>query len=230
MRTILITGASGDIGRAIAERLADRDTTLILHGRNITKLEKTCSAAREKDAKIIAFPGDFHREKDLNKFIARAAKEQIDVIIHSTGLAIVEPFEKIALDAWNKALHLNVTVPFYITQQLIEHLTDNGMIVNIMSVAAKTGFPGWTSYCTGKFALDGFSKSLREELRAKKIRVSNIYPAATDTGLWDSIDGDWNRDKMMKPTDVAEAVAFAIAQPPHVSVDAIEVNNTGGNL
>lgn len=230
MRTILITGASGDIGRAIAERLADRDTTLILHGRNITKLEKTCAAAREKDAKIIAFPGDFHRQKDLDKFIARAAREKIDVLINNAGLAIVEPMEKISLEKWNQALHLNVTVPFYICKGLVNHLSQNGMIVDIMSVASKAGFPGWTSYCAGKFAFDGFARSLREELRPKKIRVSNIYPAATDTGLWDTVEGDWNRDSMMKPVDVAEAVAFAIDQPPHVSVDSIEVNNTGGNL
>ena len=70
-------------------------------------------------------------------------------------------------------------------------------IVNILSIAAKTGFANWSSYCMSKFALEGFSQSIREELRPRGIRVLNIYPAATDTEIWEPIEGNWPREKMM---------------------------------
>src|SRR5438045_6962040 len=70
-------------------------------------------------------------------------------------------------------------------------------IVNILSIAAKTGFPNWSAYCMSKFALEGFFQSTREELRERKIRVINIYPAATDTNIWNSVEGDWPRGKMI---------------------------------
>ncbi len=230
MRTILITGASGGIGRALAERLADKETTLILHGRNITKLERTCAIAKVKEPKIIAFPANFLHLKELDKFIARAKKETINVLINNAAVALVDPLEKITLDGWNNALHLNVTVPFYLTQNLLSSIPAGGIIVNILSVAAKQGFPGWSSYCAGKFALEGFSRCIREELRDKNIRIVNIYPAAIDTDIWENIEGDWNREGMMKASDVAETVAFAISQPDYLAVESIDLNNAGGNL
>ncbi len=60
-----------------------------------------------------------------------------------------------------------------------------------------------------KFALEGFSQSVREELRDRKIRVINVYPAATDTNIWNKVEGEWPREKMISPEEVAGAVAYA---------------------
>ena len=81
-----------------------------------------------------------------------------------------------------------------------------------------------------KFALEGFSQSLRAELRDHKIRVINIYPAATDTDIWNAVEGDWPRDQMISANEVAAAVAFALAQPPDVLVENITLGNLGGDL
>ena len=64
-----------------------------------------------------------------------------------------------------------------------------------------------------KFALEGFSQCVREELRDQKIRVINVYPAATDTDIWSQIEGKWPRQQMMTATQVADAVAYALARP-----------------
>ena len=63
-------------------------------------------------------------------------------------------------------------------------------IVNILSIAAKTGFPNWSAYCMSKFALEGFSQCVPEELRDRKIRVINGYPTATNTNIWIHIEGE----------------------------------------
>jgi NAD(P)-dependent dehydrogenase (short-subunit alcohol dehydrogenase family) len=68
-----------------------------------------------------------------------------------------------------------------------------------------------------KFALEGFFQSVREELREHKIRVINIYPAATDTGIWRSVEGDWPREKMISPNDVASARSLTRFRGPRKS-------------
>src|SRR5207302_9345083 len=98
------------------------------------------------------------------------------------------------------------------------------------SVAAKTGFPGWSIYCMSKFALEGFSQSVREELREHKIRVINIYPAATNTEIWNNVEGDWPRNKMISPNDVASAVAYALSRPAEVAVESITLSSATENL
>ena len=81
-----------------------------------------------------------------------------------------------------------------------------------------------------KFALEGFSQSVREELRDRKIRVINLYPAATDTNIWDHIEGKWPRRKMISPKDVASAVAYALSRPADVALENITLSNLTGNL
>jgi len=71
---------------------------------------------------------------------------------------------------------------------------------------------------------------VREELRDRKIRVINVYPAATDTGIWDQIEGKWPRKKMMSATEVADAVVFALARPTETLVENITLSSLAGNL
>jgi NAD(P)-dependent dehydrogenase (short-subunit alcohol dehydrogenase family) len=117
-----------------------------------------------------------------------------------------------------------------LTQRFALNMPPGSSIVNILSVAAKTGYPNWSAYCMSKFALEGFSQSVREELREHKIRVINVYPAATDTNIWNSIDGEWPRDKMISPDDVASAVAYALSQPADVALENITLSSLTGNL
>jgi NADP-dependent 3-hydroxy acid dehydrogenase YdfG len=81
-----------------------------------------------------------------------------------------------------------------------------------------------------KFALEGFSQSVREELRDRKIRVINVYPAATATEIWNKVEGDWPREKMISPNDVASAVAYALSRPSDVALENITLSSLTGNL
>jgi 3-oxoacyl-[acyl-carrier protein] reductase len=102
--------------------------------------------------------------------------------------------------------------------------------VNILSIAARSGFPNWSAYCMSKFALEGFSQCVREELRDRKIRVINVYPAATDTNIWNDIEGNWPRGKMISPEDVASAVAYALSRPTDVALENITLSSLSGNI
>jgi NAD(P)-dependent dehydrogenase (short-subunit alcohol dehydrogenase family) len=103
-------------------------------------------------------------------------------------------------------------------------------VVSISSVAVRSPFPGWAAYAAAKGGLEGLSAVMREELRGRGIRVITVYPAATDTEIWDAVDGDFPRDRMLAPRETAEAVAYALSRPASVLVDTIHVGGVGGNL
>jgi NAD(P)-dependent dehydrogenase (short-subunit alcohol dehydrogenase family) len=140
--------------------------------------------------------------------------EPLDSLVNNAGIAVVKPLDAITLEEWQAMLAINVTAPFLLTKAFAAKMQPGASIVNVLSIAAKTGFPNWSSYCMTKFALEGFSQAVREELRPRGIRVINLYPAATDTDIWNSVDGDWPREKMMQPSEIADAVAYALSRSP----------------
>ena len=230
MKRILITGASRGIGRAIAEKLATPATTLILHGRDRNALAETCRLVRAKGSQAIELLHDLTDERGIEQLIRAVGAEPLDVLINNAGIAVVKPLDSISLGEWTNTIAVNVTAPFLLTQKLSAKMKAGSSIVNILSVAAKTGFANWSCYCMSKFALEGFSQSIREELRPRGIRVLNIYPAATDTEIWEPIEGDWPREKMMSATEIAEAVAYALSRPADVAVENVTLTKTSGAL
>jgi len=162
--------------------------------------------------------------------IAAIGPEPLDALIHNAGVALVKPFEEITLAEWDTLFAVNVTAPFLLTQRLAPKMQTGSSIVNILSIAAKNGFPGWSCYCMTKFALEGFSQCVREEVRPRGIRVLNIYPAATNTEIWDAVQGEWPRDKMLLPEEIGDAVAYALSRPAGVAVENIDLLNLTGRL
>ena len=230
MNRILITGASRGIGRAIAEKLADSDVTLLLHGRDTVALAETCKAVQSRCAGVVKLIHDLATEKGVSNLISEVGGDPLNVLINNAGIAVVKPFREITLDEWNQTLGVNVTAPFLLMQRFAGQMPPGSSIVNILSIAAKTAFANWSAYCMSKFALEGFSQSVRDELRERRIRVLNIYPAATNTEIWDDVTGDWPREKMIAAEEVASAVAYALSRPENVAVENVTLSNAAGNL
>ena len=230
MKRYLITGASRGIGRAIAEKLAAEDVTLLLHGRDTVALAEVCKAVKPRCGGVVRLVHDLAIKAGVSDLIAAVGRDPLDLLVNNAGIAIVKPFGETTPVEWEQTLGVNVTAPFLLTQRFAPKMPPGASIVNILSIAAKTGFPNWSAYCMSKFALEGFSQSLREELREHKIRVINIYPAATDTSIWNNLEGDWPREKMISPNDVASAVAYALSRPAEVALENISLSNLTGNL
>jgi short-subunit dehydrogenase len=230
MRRILITGASRGIGRAIAGKLAAPDVTLLLHGRDTIALAETCKAVEPHCASVVKLVHDLATEKGVANLISQVGSEPLNVLINNAGIAIVKPFCEITPEEWRQTLAVNVTAPFLLMQSLAGQMPPGSSIVNILSVAAKIAFPNWSAYCMSKFALEGFSQSVRAELREHCVRVINIYPAATNTEIWNDVAGDWPREKMIAAEQVADAVAYALSRPADVAVENITLSNAAGNM
>jgi short-subunit dehydrogenase len=230
MKRYLITGASRGIGRAIAEKLAAKDAELLLHGRDTVALAQTCKAIEPNCAKVTLLVHDLASLHGVSDLIAEVGKEPIDLLVNNAGVAVVKPFGEITPIEWEQTVGVNITAPFLLTQRFAPRMAPGSSVVNILSVAAKTGFANWSAYCMSKFALEGFSQCVRAELRDRKIRVINVYPAATDTDIWSQLEGQWPRERMMSATQVADAVAFALARPTETLVENITLSSLAGNL
>lgn len=230
MKRILITGASRGIGRAIAERLASKDSHLYVHGRDLKALRELEQKVSAKHGKVTPIAADLSQTAGIEAVLEAIGNEPLDVLVNNAGIAFVKPVETLSVDEWQHTLAVNVTAPFLLCKRLLLQMPKGAAIVNIMSIASRVGFANWSSYSMSKFALEGFSQSLREELRPRGIRVINIYPSSTKTDLWKSISGNWPREKMLDSAQVAEAVAFALERPGDVQVDAINIGHIAGTL
>jgi NAD(P)-dependent dehydrogenase (short-subunit alcohol dehydrogenase family) len=226
----LITGASRGIGRAIAGGLAKDGNYLILHGRDKAALEDTCRAVRKAGAEAEPVLADLSERAGVEKIVEAAGSDHLLALVNNAGIALLNPVADITLEEWEQTLAINITAPFLLIQRLLPLLKTGSSVVNILSIAARSGFPGWGSYCMSKFAMEGLSQSLREELRPAGVRVINVYPSATRTGMWENMPGDWPEDKMMDPREVADAVVFALERPAATLVDNISVGNMAGKL
>ena len=230
MKRYLITGASRGIGRAIAEKLVAPDVALLLHGRDTVALAEVCKSVNPRCGRVVRLIHDLAVASGVCDLIAAVGSDPLDLLVNNAGIAIVKPFGEITPVEWEQTLGVNVTAPFLLTQRFAPEMPPGSSIVNVLSIAARTGFANWSAYCMSKFALEGFSQSVREELREHRIRVINIYPAATNTEIWNNVEGDWPRNRMISPNDVASAVAYALSRPADVALENISLSNLTGNL
>src|SRR5437762_12731474 len=152
MKLILITGASRGIGRAIAEKLAAPDVTLLLHGRDKVALAETCKSVQPQCAGAITLIHELATEKGVSNLISVVGGDPLDVLINNAGIAVVQPFREITPDEWKQTVGVNVTAPFLLMQRFVGQMPPGSSIVNLLSIAAKTGFATWSAYCMSKFA------------------------------------------------------------------------------
>ncbi|UCG61112.1 MAG: SDR family oxidoreductase [Candidatus Zixiibacteriota bacterium] len=230
MKRCLITGASRGIGRAIAVKCAADRYDVIAHGRDQNALIETVGLIEASGGRARMMIADLSTRAGIDRIIGDLGKGSLDLLVNNAGVAIVKPFEQISDEEWSQTLAVNVTAPFMLIRGLAPIMPEGSSIVNVLSVAARTGFPHWSGYCMSKFALDGLARSIREELRARRIRVINIYPSAIRTSMWEGIEGDWSADRMVSPDEVAEAVHFAISRPAGVLIEDISVGDISGTL
>src|SRR4051812_3579131 len=230
MKRILITGASRGIGRAITEKLAGPDVELLLHGRDNVALSEVCRKVQSRSGSVVKLSHDLATKAGVSRLIDAVGAAPLDLLINNAGIAVVKPYTEITEIEWEQTIAVNVTAPFMLIQHFAPRMPPGSCIVNMLSIAAKTGFAGWSAYCMSKFALEGFSQSIREELRDHKIRLINVYPAATATEIWNNVTGDWPREKMMSPAEIADAVGYALERDSSVAIENIMLGSVAGKL
>lgn len=185
-KLILLTGASGGIGQAIARRLAAQAARLILVGRSTQQLN---ALARELDVLVnegFVLQADITSRsgRDTIRTALLALQEPLDASINCAGVNLFGMLEDNDPEAIEQLITTNVTATILLTQLALPFLNkDSGRIVNIGSSFGGLGYPGFSAYCASKFALRGFSEALRRELSDSQIQVAHLAPRATNTSL-----------------------------------------------
>ncbi len=226
----VISGAGSGIGRAVAIALAERGHSLVLLGRRAEPLTATLRAAGGKGMVVVADVRD-GRAVQLAVEQGIAAGFRPQVVVPAAGVACVAPFGELEPETWRESLETNLLGAVFLYRACLpDLLRSGGHLFSLLSVAAKKGFPDWSAYAASKWGLRGAVAALREELVGSSVRLTEIYPGATDSPLWETVPGEWNRAAMISPEAVAKAIVWALDADPTASVEEIHLQPRGGNL
>jgi len=218
-KKVLLTGATGGIGRHIALMLAKKGAELALVCYSSEKLKILTAELDQLGAKSIEIVANLEHPHAAQGVVDAALQrmDNIDILINNAGIMDFILFEDQSPERIAQMIQINVTTPIQLTRLLMPHLIarNSGTIVNIGSIFGSIGFPHYATYCASKFAMRGFSQSLRRELTESNIQVTYIAPRAVKTPLNDEAttrmlhDGKINMDE---PDFVASEIIKAIEQ------------------
>lgn len=185
-KNILLTGASGGIGREIAMRLAANQCNLGLLGRRLEPLEKLCEEVNGiSDVRVVSIVADISSEEQRKEAVRTFEERvgQIDVLVNNAGIVDFTCFTNQSPEAINNIFATNLLAPIHLIRQILPSMLarNSGHIVNIGSTLGSIGFPFFSSYSASKFALRGFSESLRREVDGTGVTVSYLAPRAVRT-------------------------------------------------
>jgi NAD(P)-dependent dehydrogenase (short-subunit alcohol dehydrogenase family) len=238
-KTALITGASRGIGLAIAKALAHEGCRLVLTGRNGKALQAAdraiakASWARAPAPPILVHGADVRDPKSVKGLFAAIKKRfrRLDILINNAGIShAMADVERLPLATWREVIETDLTGMFVVTQAALPLMRRGATVMNNLSIAATHVFAGQSAYGAAKHGALGFTRTLREELRPRGIRVIALMPGATDTEIWNQFWPDAPRERMLRPEIVAQAVLDALLLPPESTVEEITLMPTGGAL
>lgn len=222
-RTILVTGASSGIGRAIARNL-------MRQGHNIIGISRDCSQFKTHRANFHPVQLDLS-ELDKLPYKIRELEKQfpaLDTIIFSAGVGRFGSLEEFSYPQIQDLMAINFTSPVMLTRALLPFLKrkTRSDLVYIGSEAALKGSRKGSIYCASKFALRGFTQALREECCTDNVRVSLVNPGMVKTPFFDQLSfapGD-DESNYLLPEDVAAAVSYVINSRSNTVIDEINLN------
>jgi 3-oxoacyl-[acyl-carrier protein] reductase len=225
----VITGAGRGIGLAIARSLARLGARTTLCGRTRTPLDSAAKAIVEAGGKAEVILCDVTSLESLEAAAKHieASSGRVDVLINNAGIAgFAGPLHQLPPEAWEQILNTNVRGVYYAIRALAPMMIRAGCghIINISSLAGKNALPNGAAYAASKWALNGLSYSVAEELRTHNIRVSLICPGSTNTEF--SPHAGKAPAKMLQPEDVAHAVEMLVTQSPQSFVSEIDLRPT----
>ncbi|HKV54949.1 MAG TPA: SDR family NAD(P)-dependent oxidoreductase [Candidatus Binataceae bacterium] len=262
-KNAIVTGSARGIGRGIALKLAraganialvdlgnPADAALTYNLAAQTDLLRTVEEVKQLDVKAVPILADVTRLADCERMAAETARQlgSVDILVNNAGIIAVGSVAETTEQAWDRVMAVNAKGPFLCAKACIPHLTrgKEGAIVNIASIAGKTGRGGLSAYCASKFAVVAFTQALAEELGPANIRVNAVCPGILRTAMWtDVLDKflsqiwggnpeslfDQTVDRMIylkreqTPDDIGEAVVF-LARADNIT--GVALNVAGG--
>lgn len=229
----IITGGTKGIGRAIIEKFASEKFDIATCSRKPDELEALKKYVESKySVEAHVLKADMAVKGQVRGFtdFVIGLKKPIDVLVNNAGLFCPGKVTEEEDGALESMIEVNLYSAYYTTRGLADSMKSSkgGHIFNMCSIASIKAYSNGGSYAISKFALLGFSKVLREELKKFNIRVTAVLPGATRTASWDS--NDLPDERFMKPEDVADAVFSAYSLSPRSVVEEILIRPQLGDI
>jgi short-subunit dehydrogenase len=230
---VIITGASRGIGKAIAELFAGAGYTLLLGSRGEKSLYDTVSElqTRYPQSTIKARPVDMSVKEEASQFGDWCLEYGVPgILVNNAGNFLPGSVHNEAEGILEQMIHTNLYSAYHLTRKVLPVMIEakSGHIFNICSIASLNAYPNGGSYSISKFALLGFSKNLREEMKPHGIKVTAVCPGATLSASWDGFDIDPKR--IMETADVAKMIYAASQLSPMAVVEDIILRPQLGDL
>lgn len=229
---VVITGASQGIGYGIAKKFAEAGANLFLCSRNMDKLANWQLEMMAKyNITISSFNANLSRKEEVAAFseAVLSAWDRIDILVNNAGSFVPGSVYNEPEGNLEKMIELNLYSAYHLTRKLLPVMmaAKSGHVFNMCSVAALQAYPAGGSYSISKYALQGFSKNLREEMKNFGIKVTSVHPGATFTAAW---EGFAERSRIMEVTDIADLIFAASKLSPNACVEDILVRPQLGDL
>jgi 3-oxoacyl-[acyl-carrier protein] reductase len=235
-RVALITGASGGIGRAIAERLAHDGVAVGVHyAGNKAKADDTVASITAAGGRALAIGGDVADEVAMSAAFDAVEAEfgGIDVVVNSAGIMVLSAIVDLNLDDLDRMHRTNIRGTFVVSQQAARRVRRGGAIINVSTTVTRTQYPTYGGYVASKSAVEGLTLILARELRGQDITVNTVAPGPTATDLFlngkdeaaiTTLAKATPLERLGQPDDIAETVAFLAGPARWVNGQVIFTN------
>ena len=236
---VIITGASRGLGKAIAEKFAENNHNLYLSSKNELVLYKAMEELQTKYPSIIikAKPFDLSNSdeaKAMGQWLLDA-EISIDILVNNAGNFLPGNVSNEKEGTLEEMISVNLYSAYHLTRTLLPKMMkqdpangSRGHIFNMCSIASLKAYNNGGSYSISKFALAGFSKNLREEMKEHFIKVTAVYPGAVYTDSW--IGSGIDEKRIMEASDIADMVFASSQLSPQATVEEIIVRPQLGDL
>jgi NADP-dependent 3-hydroxy acid dehydrogenase YdfG len=215
-KVVVLVGATGGIGSAVAHKLADAGASLVLAARDSSKLDAL--ASQLSTTEVLSVPTDITDVQQVETLMQKTVAHfgQIDALVNAAGAGILKQWNKLEPADLDAMLDLNLKGSFYTSQAAANMMKErkSGHICNVIGILGKHSMAMGTAYCASKFGLVGLSKCMADELRRYGIKFTLCYFGGVDSPFWDNVSLKVDRSKMLSTETAANAIMFALSAEP----------------
>jgi 3-oxoacyl-[acyl-carrier protein] reductase len=227
----LVTGATEGIGRATVLALGRAGYGVGVIARTESKVRSLVKHLKEEGIEAAGAAADVGQAEPVARAVESVSRAlgEVQVLVNNAGVLIAKPFEELTLEDWDTTMATNLRSLYLMCRAVLPAMRrrQEGIIVNVASLAGRNGFVGGTAYTASKHAVLGFSRSLMLETRKQNIRVIAVCPGSVATGMMqDQPMLKADPDRILQPEDVAETILHAIQLPARAMVSELDIRPT----